>query len=112
MCTKFQTNQTILTLFYGVWDKNPTPTAGKVTKRRRQQGQCCQNIEMRKSPHTETLLICSICLQGHFKYACMHRQFWWHEAIVPINVTRTEERGGFLQIKVCRDAHVTHFSMT
>ena len=23
MCTKFQTNQTLLTLFSGVWDKNP-----------------------------------------------------------------------------------------
>ena len=32
MCTKFQTNQIILTLFSGVLDKNPTPIAEKVVK--------------------------------------------------------------------------------
>ena len=36
MCTKFQINQIILTLFSGVWDKNPTPVAEKVIKCRRQ----------------------------------------------------------------------------
>ena len=30
ICTKFQVNQIILTLFPGVWDKNPTPVAEKV----------------------------------------------------------------------------------
>ena len=34
ICTKFQTNQIILTLFSGVWDKNPTPVAEKVVKGR------------------------------------------------------------------------------
>ena len=38
MCTKFQINQTILTLFSGVWDKNPTHVAEKVVKCHRQQG--------------------------------------------------------------------------
>ena len=38
MCTKFQVNQIILTLFSGVWDKNPTAVAEKVVKCRRQQG--------------------------------------------------------------------------
>ena len=73
MCTKFQTNQTILTLFYGVWDKNPPPppAAEQVANCRRQQGQCCQNIEMRTSPHTETQLICPICVQEHLQI-CMH----------------------------------------
>ena len=32
MCTKFKINQIILTLFSGVWDKNPTPVAEKVVK--------------------------------------------------------------------------------
>ena len=36
MRTKFQTNQIILTLFSGVWDKNPTPVAEKGVKCRRQ----------------------------------------------------------------------------
>ena len=36
ICTKFQTNQIILTLFFGVWDKNPTPLAEKVVKCRGQ----------------------------------------------------------------------------
>ena len=27
MCAKFQINRIILTLFSGVWDKNPTPIA-------------------------------------------------------------------------------------
>ena len=36
MCTKFQINQIILTLFSGLWDKNPTPVAEKVVKCRRQ----------------------------------------------------------------------------
>ena len=36
MCTKFQINQITLTLFSGVWDKNLTPAAEKVIKRRRQ----------------------------------------------------------------------------
>ena len=38
MCTKFQINQVILTLFSGVWDKNPTPVAEKVVKCRREEG--------------------------------------------------------------------------
>ena len=29
MCTKFQTNQMILTLFSGVWDKNSPPVEGR-----------------------------------------------------------------------------------
>ena len=33
MCTKFQINRIILTLFSGVWDKNPTPVAEKVVKK-------------------------------------------------------------------------------
>ena len=37
MCTKFQINQIILTLFSGVWDKNPTPVAEKVIKFRKHQ---------------------------------------------------------------------------
>ena len=36
MCTKIKINQIILTLFSGVWDKNPTPVAEKVKKCRRQ----------------------------------------------------------------------------
>ena len=36
MCTKFQINQIILTLFSGVWDKNPIPVAEKVVKCRTQ----------------------------------------------------------------------------
>ena len=36
MCIKFQINRIILTLFSGVWDKNPTPVAEKVVKCRRQ----------------------------------------------------------------------------
>ena len=32
MCTKFQINQIMLALFSGVWDKNLTPVAEKVTK--------------------------------------------------------------------------------
>ena len=32
MCTKFQINRIIVTLFSGVWDKNPTPVAEKVVK--------------------------------------------------------------------------------
>ena len=36
MCTKFQINQIILTLFSGVWDKNPTPVTKKVVKCHRQ----------------------------------------------------------------------------
>ena len=45
MCTKFQTNQIILTLFSGVWDKNPSPVAEKVVKCRRQYSEVdmCQN---------------------------------------------------------------------
>ena len=34
MCTKFQINRIILTLFSGVWDKNPTPIAEKVVGNR------------------------------------------------------------------------------
>ena len=30
VCTKFQINRIILTLFSGVWDKNPLPIAKKV----------------------------------------------------------------------------------
>ena len=30
MCAKFQINRIILTLFSGVWDKNPRPVAEKV----------------------------------------------------------------------------------
>ena len=29
MCTKFQINRIILTLFSGMWDKNPLPVAEK-----------------------------------------------------------------------------------
>ena len=36
MCAKFQINGIILTLFSGVWDKNPTNVAEKVEKYRRQ----------------------------------------------------------------------------
>ena len=32
MCAKFQINQIILTLFSGVWDKNPILVADKVVK--------------------------------------------------------------------------------
>ena len=32
MSTKFQINQIILTLFPGLWDKNPTTVAEKVVK--------------------------------------------------------------------------------
>ena len=39
MCTKFQINQIILTLFSEAWDKNPTPAAEKVVKCRRQYGE-------------------------------------------------------------------------
>ena len=38
MCTKFQINRIILTLFSGVWDKNPTPVDEKVVKCRRPIG--------------------------------------------------------------------------
>ena len=34
ICTKFQINQVIVTLFSGVWDKNPTLTAEEVVKGR------------------------------------------------------------------------------
>ena len=39
MCTKFQINRIILTLFSGVWDKNPLPVAEKVVKCHRQKHQ-------------------------------------------------------------------------
>ena len=32
MFTEFQINQIILTLFSGVWNKNPTPVAEKIVK--------------------------------------------------------------------------------
>ena len=38
ICTKFQISQVIVTLFSGMWGKNPTPTAEKVIKCRRQIG--------------------------------------------------------------------------
>ena len=51
MCTKFQINQMILTLFYGVWDKNTPPppylrksynAVGSRIKREKFIGICCQ----------------------------------------------------------------------
>ena len=36
MCTKFQINQIILTLFSGMWDRNPTLVDEKIVKGCRQ----------------------------------------------------------------------------
>ena len=47
MCTKFQINQVIVTLFSGVWNKNPTPVVDKVVKCRKAIG--LSEIAMRDS---------------------------------------------------------------
>ena len=44
MCTKFQINQIILTLFSGVGDKSPIPVAEKVVKCRRKRVKLRYNL--------------------------------------------------------------------